>query len=141
MVIRSASHIEKGSHGAVYFASVATSRLVQSFPKQTTNSSENTVLLWVIWMVFAGNLEDRWEGGRVGVDAMSYSVRDLILSASHLAPHPVIKRTCWLIKMIPISFLCSVNRSKADSIAALSVLLSTIRKFFCGSAPLVTCCE
>lgn len=38
-----------------------------------------------------------------------------------------------------MSFLSSVNFSKADSMAALSVLLSTTRKFFCASAPAVTC--
>lgn len=48
--------------------------------------------------------------------------------------------TCWLIKTMPMSFLSWVNRSKADSTAAVSVLLSTTRKFFCASAPAVTCC-
>lgn len=33
-----------------------------------------------------------------------------------------------------------VNLSKAASMAALSVLLSTTRKFFCASGPCVTCC-
>ena len=47
--------------------------------------------------------------------------------------------TCWLIKRIPISFLSVVNFSKASSIAALSVLLSTTRKFFCESGGAVTC--
>ena len=47
--------------------------------------------------------------------------------------------TCWLINKIPISFLSFVNLSKASSIAALSVLLSTTRKFFCESGGAVTC--
>lgn len=37
-----------------------------------------------------------------------------------------------------MSFL-SVKLSKADSMAAVSVLLSTTRKFFCASAPAVMC--
>lgn len=49
--------------------------------------------------------------------------------------------TCWLIKTMPMSFRSWVNRSKADSMAAVSVLLSTTRKFFWASAPAVTCCE
>jgi len=47
--------------------------------------------------------------------------------------------TCWLINKIAISFLSVVNLSKASSIAALSVLLSTTRKFFCESGGCVTC--
>jgi hypothetical protein len=44
-----------------------------------------------------------------------------------------------LINKIPISFLSVVNLSKASSIAVLSVLLSTTRKFFCESGGCVTC--
>jgi hypothetical protein len=40
-----------------------------------------------------------------------------------------------------MSFLSEVNLSNAASIAALSVLLSTTRKFFCESGGAVTCCR
>lgn len=36
-------------------------------------------------------------------------------------------RTCWLIRTMAMSFLSLVNWSKASSIAASSVLLSTTR--------------
>lgn len=36
--------------------------------------------------------------------------------------------------------LRSMSLSKVDSMVALSVLLSTTRKFFCESGPVVTCC-
>ena len=63
-------------------------------------------------------------------------------SMTRLAPALSISsgiHTCWLINKIPISFLSVVNLSKASSIAALSVLLSTTRKFFCESGGCVTC--
>lgn len=47
--------------------------------------------------------------------------------------------TCWLMRMMPMSFL-EVKDSKVDSIVAVSVLLSTTRKFFSWSAPVLTCC-
>jgi hypothetical protein len=47
--------------------------------------------------------------------------------------------TCWLINKIAMSFLSVVNLSKASSIAVLSVLLSTTRKFFWESGGWVTC--
>lgn len=49
------------------------------------------------------------------------------------------RRTCWLIRTIPMSLRSVVNRSKAASMAELSVLLSTTKKFFCASGPGVTC--
>lgn len=49
------------------------------------------------------------------------------------------RRTCWLIRTMPMS-LRSVKESKAASMAEASVLLSTTRKFFCESGGLVTCC-
>jgi len=42
----------------------------------------------------------------------------------------ILSAMCWLIRRIPISFLSDVNLLNASSIAALSVLLSTTRKFF-----------
>lgn len=49
------------------------------------------------------------------------------------------KRTCWLISRIPISFLVLVNSVNAFSIAAVSVLESTTRKFRVESGGGVTC--
>jgi hypothetical protein len=63
-------------------------------------------------------------------------------SVQRLAPAQIMVTgllTCWLINKIAISFLSVVNLSKASSIAALSVLLSTTRKFFCESGGCVTC--
>lgn len=45
---------------------------------------------------------------------------------------------CWFIRTMPMS-LRSMSLSKVDSMVALSVLLSTTRKFFCESGPVVTC--
>lgn len=39
-----------------------------------------------------------------------------------------------------MSLRCSVKESKAASMADVSVLPSTTRKFFCESGGLVTCC-
>lgn len=47
--------------------------------------------------------------------------------------------TCWLISTMPMSLRSVVNLSKVASIVALSVLLSTTRKFFCESGGGVTC--
>lgn len=41
---------------------------------------------------------------------------------------------------MPISLRSSTKLVKADSMAAVSVLLSTTRKFFCASAPAEMCC-
>jgi hypothetical protein len=111
------------------------------FAKQPADSAENAVLFGIVGVFFAGNLEYGWEGRRIGIDAMPYLVCDLrrVLSydtpETQMAPH-----TCWLIKTIPISFLSVVKRSNADSMAALSVLLSTTKKFFWLSGGDVTCC-
>lgn len=45
--------------------------------KQTTHPSQNTVLLGIIRMIFAWNLEDRGEGSGVGIDSVSYPVGNL----------------------------------------------------------------
>lgn len=50
-------------------------------------------------------------------------------------------QTCWLINTMPTSLRSSVNRSKAASMDCVSVLLSTTRKFFWPSPPVVTCCS
>lgn len=50
--------------------------------KQTTHSSQHTVLLWVVWMIFAWNFEDRRKGSGVGIDSVSYSVGNLYLWSS-----------------------------------------------------------
>lgn len=49
------------------------------------------------------------------------------------------RHTCWLIRMMPMSFLVCVYSSNASSIFRVSVLASTMRKFLLGSAPVVTC--
>ena len=80
----------------------------------------------------------------VGKAAVYVSIRCRILSASYsrVSGGPgawyLYVLTCWLINTMPIS-LRSVNRSNADSIAALSVFPSTTRKFFCESGAGVTC--
>lgn len=48
-------------------------------------------------------------------------------------------RTCWLISRMAMSLRSSVNLSKAASMADVSVLLSTTRKFFWLSGGCVTC--
>lgn len=64
----------------------------------------------------------------------------VLLSTMTLRSPPVpMQLTCWLIRTMPMSFLV-VNDSNADSIAAVSVLLSTTKKFFSWSAPVLTCC-
>lgn len=45
--------------------------------KQTTDSPQHTVLLRVVGVVFARNLEERWECGSVGIDSVSYPVGNL----------------------------------------------------------------
>jgi uncharacterized protein YjhX (UPF0386 family) len=49
------------------------------------------------------------------------------------------QRTCWLMSRIAMSLRSEVKRSKAASMAALSVFASTTRKFFCASGGDVTC--
>ena len=99
-------------------------------------------------MIFTGNLKNGGKGSRVGVDSVSNFIRNLVRqlastvnqsassNASLLLPSQL---TCWLIKTMPMSLRSWVNLSKADSIAAVSVLPSTTKKFFCASAPAVTC--
>jgi hypothetical protein len=70
-------------------------------------------------------------GGVFSQQSMQWLAPMLVMAAG--------RPTCWLINKIPISFLSVVNLSKASSIAALSVLLSTTRKFFCESGGCVTC--
>jgi hypothetical protein len=50
--------------------------------KQTAHSSQHTVLLWVVRMIFAWNFENRGKGSGVGIDSVSYSVGDLCLWSS-----------------------------------------------------------
>ena len=86
-------------------------------------------------------LESRAELGR---QRCRYRLGDVFAQQSMRRLAPALgmssgSQTCWLINKIPISFLSVVNLSKASSIAALSVLLSTTRKFFCESGGCVTC--
>jgi len=73
----------------------------------------------------------------VGKAAVYVSTRYRILSAIYRHsvsdiqdPLRASNLTCWLIKTMPMSFRSVVNFSKQASIVALSVLLSTTRKFF-----------
>lgn len=50
----------------------------QSLSKEPANSSQNTILLWVIWMVLAGNLEQGRKGGSIRIDSVSYTLSDLL---------------------------------------------------------------
>jgi hypothetical protein len=45
--------------------------------KETTDSPQYAILLWVIGMIFTGDLEDCRESGCVGVDSVSYSIGNL----------------------------------------------------------------
>lgn len=45
--------------------------------KQATNPPQYTVLLGVVWVVFARNFEDRRKGSSVGVNPVAYFVCDL----------------------------------------------------------------
>jgi hypothetical protein len=48
-----------------------------SFTKQASDSSQDAVLLGVVRVVFAGYLENGWEGSCVGIDPVAYPLRDL----------------------------------------------------------------
>jgi hypothetical protein len=110
------------------------------FSKKPTDSPQYAVLFGIIRVVFAGNLEHCRKGSGIGIDSMAYSVGDLIGSQyMHKELWKALEHTCWLMSTMPMSFLSSVNLSNADSIEAVSVLLSTTRKFFWASAPAVTC--
>lgn len=45
--------------------------------KQSAHPPQDTVLLRIIWVIFAGYFKDGWEGGGVGIDSMAYTVGDL----------------------------------------------------------------
>lgn len=113
-----------------------------SLAEQTSHPSQNAVLLRVIGVIFAGNLENGRKGGRVGINAVSDLVGNLRNSVNTESGRTTdwyhIHLTCWLMRMIPISFR-SMNLSKADSIEGTSVFSSTTRKFFSASALLETC--
>lgn len=47
------------------------------FAKHAAHASQHAVLVGVVGVVFAGDLEDGGEGCRVGVDAVPYPVGDL----------------------------------------------------------------
>lgn len=55
------------------------SALPHLLSKQTTHTSQHTVLLRVVWVVFAGNLENGRKRRSVGVDAMTYAVGNLLV--------------------------------------------------------------
>lgn len=50
--------------------------------KQAADTLENTVLLRVVWVVFAGDFEDSWEGIGECVDAMADALCDLRFEAT-----------------------------------------------------------
>lgn len=51
--------------------------LICSLPEQSSDSPEDAVLLGIIRVVFAGNLEDGRKGCRVSIKSMAYPVRNL----------------------------------------------------------------
>lgn len=92
-------------------------------------------------MVLARNLEHRRESSCVRIDSVAYPIGDLRApdkSALLVHSNPGLQ-TCWLMRTMPISLRSSVNLSNAASMADVSVLLSTTRKFFSASAPAETC--
>ena len=106
--------------------------------KESSYSSQDAILLRIIWVIFARNLEQRRECRSVSIDSVAYPLSNLP-TISNKPSDMTRSPTCWLINKIPMSFLSDVNLSKASSIAALSVLLSTTKKFFCESGGAVTC--
>ena len=120
-----------------------------SLAKQPSHAPQHAVLFRVVWVVFARDLQHRRESRRVCVDTVPYPISNLYCQhldgcSRHFYPYQQLPlsfpRTCWLIRTMPMSLRSVVKRSKAASMAALSILLSTTRKFFCASGPGVTCC-
>lgn len=94
-------------------------------------------------MVFTRYLQDCGESGSISVDAVAYPLGDLVNSGRrsagcHLSKEERKTLACWLMSTMAISFR-SMSSSNVDSIVAVSVLLSTTRKFFFESAPVVAC--
>lgn len=58
-------------------SATTTPKLPCLLSKQTADSSQHTVFLWVIRVVFARYLEDRREGSGVSIDAVTYPVSNL----------------------------------------------------------------
>lgn len=59
------------------------------FPKESSHPSQNAVLLGVVRVVLARDLEQRREGGRVRIDAVTDALRDLHTAISYqLSFHP-----------------------------------------------------
>ena len=113
-----------------------------SFSEQPPDSFQYTVFLGIIWVVFARYLEYRRKSIRIRVHSMSYPLCDLANVSAMRGPiceHAFLKRTCWLISNIAMSFLWCVYLSKACSMVEVSVLASTTRKFFWASGGCVTC--
>lgn len=54
-------------------------KLSSLFSKETTHSSQYTVLLRVIRVLFAWNFQDCRECGGIGIDAVSYTVGNLTI--------------------------------------------------------------
>lgn len=47
------------------------------FSKQPADAAQDTVLLWVVWVVLGRDLEESWESGSVGVDLVADAFCDL----------------------------------------------------------------
>lgn len=48
-----------------------------SFPKQPADTAQDTVFLWVVWVIFRGDLEEGGESGSVGVYFVADALCDL----------------------------------------------------------------
>jgi len=57
--------------------------------KQTTDSPQHAVLLRVVRVVFARNLEERWECGSVGIDPVSYPVGNMLVDQHNADVFPL----------------------------------------------------
>jgi hypothetical protein len=93
--------------------------------------SPNNLLTLFNTLSFSGSYGWSFDGisSSDGNAAVYASTRCLIFSAM-----------CWLISKMAISLRCVVKLSNAASMAAVSVLASTTRKFFWLSGGCVTCC-